>query len=157
MIQQAILRSNLDYGKSYEKVKKSKLVASILDSEKGFITFYLKRYPRCAIQFTPKGKVNIYFTKEGEFSGILEILPKILIGKNKSKWEWQVLTRHRIEHTVPLPIKNFIKTEVKAEVKKEKPKDVVFPIENFINYRLELMVRNREGKIIKKIVKKADK
>ncbi|MCM8803500.1 MAG: hypothetical protein NC827_09410, partial [Candidatus Omnitrophica bacterium] len=109
------------------------------------------------IQFTPKGKVNIYFSKEEEFSSILEILPKIFVGKNRSKWEWQVLTRQRIEHTVPIAIKNFIKTEVKAEIRNEKPKDVTIPIKNFVNYELKLMVRNKEGKVIKRVVKKDNK
>ena len=157
MIQQAILRSNLDYARSYENVEKSRLVGGMYESEKGFITFYLKKYPKCAIQFTPKGKVNLYFTKEEELSSILETLPKIFVGKNKSKWEWQVLTRQRIEHIVPIAIKNFIKSEVEAKVRKKEDKAVVIPIKNFVKCGLEVVVKNKEGKVVERRVKKADK
>jgi hypothetical protein len=46
---------------------------------------------------------------------------------------------------------------VKAKVSKKKDKTVVIPIKNFVRCGLEVIVKNKEGKVVERRVKKADK
>jgi hypothetical protein len=45
---------------------------------------------------------------------------------------------------------------VEAKVSKKEDKTVVVPIKNFVKCGLEVIVKNKEGKVVERRVKKAD-
>ena len=153
---QITLTSNLDYSKSIERIVKSKLVAHHVPTEKGLFEFYLKKFPDYRIQITPNSRIILFFERFLDHSEMLGILQRLLPGKNNMPLIFDKIKFKRPDEGWGGYMEFLNKMIKRKGIDISKAKEIVLDYRTFINYEVEAIVKNKEGKVIERRVKKAD-
>lgn len=136
---------------------KSKLVDYYRDTHKGLFEFYLKKFPDYRIQITPNSRIILFFERFLDHNEILGISQRLLVGKNNIPLIFDKIRFKRPDEGWGGYMEFLNKIIRRKGIDISKAKEIVLDYKYFINYEVEAVVKNKEGKIIERRVKKADK
>jgi len=69
---------NLDYMATYKNLRSNKSIGSLATSEKGLITFEVRK-PKVSVQISNKGKVNVYYGSHKDLKEVVELLQELIV------------------------------------------------------------------------------
>ena len=69
---------NLDYMATYKNLRSNKSIGSLATSEKGLITFEVRK-PKVSVQISNKGKVNVYYSSHKDLKEVVELLQELIV------------------------------------------------------------------------------
>jgi len=136
---------------------KSKLVDYYIPTEKGLFEFYLKKFPDYRIQITPNSRIILFFERFLDHNEILGILQRLLVGKNNMPFIFDKIKFKRPDEGWGGYMEFLNKMIKRKGIDLSKAKEIVFDYKSFINYEVEAIVKNKEGKVVERRVKKTDK